>query len=276
MISVKEVKEVKEIVKELLHGKRIDETKNFKTIRIWGRNQYGDRIIILLNFRTFPDNKADFKTYVQDGVAYLSLVANSPRLISSEDLIALHVLFDTSTDPEVLDFTKILAKIADVKSRGPYWDHQLEVRSDEIEQKLLDIFHDIPESTWNDTDRSTLRRPAKSTEHHDADVMEVAPELTIRGFWHKAIKLHFHNPETPETDAMPKYQKIKLEIFIGPANTVLSSIVATKTIIVSRALYTLFFVDANVGQTLFSRATYINSVGIEGEVSSDWVPQPIA
>ncbi len=59
--------EVEMMVKNFLNGKRIDETKNFKPTRVWSRGKYGNPIIVLLHFRTFPENKAEFKIYVDAG-----------------------------------------------------------------------------------------------------------------------------------------------------------------------------------------------------------------
>jgi hypothetical protein len=232
-------------------------------------------VMTVLHFRTFPRPKEEFATYLLAATAYLFLVANTPRLISGENLAALHLLYDLGTDPEVLDWVAILAKIADPKSNGPFWTNELSVRRHEIEQLLLDIFDDVPKSTWNSTDRTILRRPAKSTDRHASYLMEVAPDLTVSDVIFHGVKMHLHNPETPDSDEMPLNQFVLLEWFIGPATTPLLGIVPTFNKVVKRALYLIPFLAGDVGQTVFVRATYVNTVGGKSLFTTDWVPQVI-
>jgi hypothetical protein len=236
-----------------------------------------NRIIVMmaLHFNTFPRPKEEFATYLLTVTAYLFLVANTPRLISGENLTALHVLYDTGTDPEVLDWVAILLKLADPKSSNDFWKNELKVRRHEIEQLLLDIFHDIPESTFNSTDRSTLRRPAKSTSRHASYLMEVAPDLTIAEVMFHGIKVHLHNPETPDSDAMPEYQFVLLEWFIGASDTPPLTIVPTFNKVVKKALYLITFLPGDVGKTLFVRATYTNTVGGKSLFTTNWVTETI-
>jgi hypothetical protein len=233
------------------------------------------RIIVMtvLHFRTFPDSKADFAAYLLSAIPYL--FANSPRLISSENMGLLHALYDTGTNPAQLDWVAVLAKLADPTTTGPFWIHEQQTRRHQIEQLMLDIFDDIPKSTWTSLDRTTLRRPEKSTARHASYLMEVAPDLTVADVIFHGVKMHLHNPETPETDEMPLYQFVLLEWFIGPATTPLLGIVPTFNKVVKRALYLIPFLPGDVGQTVFVRATYVNTVGGKSLFTTDWIPQVI-
>ncbi len=232
-------------------------------------------ILTAIQFHTFPSDLEGFNTYLDAAMIYLSLTASSPRLISSGNKTALHLLYDTSTDPDHLDWKKLRLKLSDVTTDSPFYRHERAIRRHEIEQLMLDIFDDIPKSTWTNTDRTTLRRPGRSTERHASYVIDVAPDLTIAEILHKAIKVHLHNPETPETDEMPENQLVNLEWFIGAADTVLASIVPTHHKNVKRALYLIHLLTADVGKTLFVRATYVNTVGDESLIIGDWVEQVI-
>jgi hypothetical protein len=230
-------------------------------------------VMTVLHFRTFPNAKADFATYLLAGIPYL--FANSPRLISTENMALLHALYDTGTDPAQLDWVAILAKLADSTTAGPFWIHEQQTRRHQIEQLMLSIFNDIPQSTWTSLDRTTLRRPAKSTDRHPSYVMVVPPTLTIEDVMFHAIKIHLHNPETPDSDEMPENQLVLLEWFIGPSDTVVANIVPTFNKNVHRALYLITFLAGDVGQTLFVRGTYVNTVGGKSLIVGNWVPQVI-
>src|ERR1700722_15602380 len=97
--------ELEKIIKDCMDGTvRIEERKPM-TIRVWKRGIFGNGLtLVLMTFKTFHPKKEDFATLFLAATAYLFLSANTPRLISSEYLSSLHLLYDTGTDPDVLDW----------------------------------------------------------------------------------------------------------------------------------------------------------------------------
>lgn len=228
-------------------------------------SSYRAIILSIIHFRTFPDKLPDFNTYVVNGVAYM--IANSPRLVNAADLASMDLLFNVSS-PVGFDWKTIWTKTTTGETIGSeYWNGLRSVRRHEIEQLFLDIFDKIAESTWTALDRSTLRRPAKSTSRTPVDILDYAPTMTMVDKWHLGMKFHFHNPLTPETDAMPPNQHIILEYFISGKGLDPATIAFGNATEVRRFLHSLAFTEANVGSYIYVRCRYVNS---KGEPSLYW------
>jgi len=221
-------------------------------------------LITVPAFKTFPAKNADFNTYVNVGIPYLT--ANSPRLVSAANLAILRNLYDLPVG-STTNWLFIQTKVSDPLVSNTYWTDMQEERRHEIEQIMITIFHDIPESVWTLADRNTLRRPAKATTHTPAQIMGVAPDMTLALSFHLGIKLHFHNPLTPETDAMPYSNHIQVEYFIGAKGLDPSTMVFGNSTDVKRFLQLFAFTEAQSGQWVYFRCRYVNS---KGEPSLIW------
>jgi hypothetical protein len=228
-------------------------------------SSYRAIILSILQFRTFPSKLEDFNTYVVNGVAYL--IANSPRIVDAPDLAAMDLLFNVSS-PVGFDWKTIWTKTTTGETVGSeYWNGLRSTRRHEIEQLFLDIFDKIAEATWTPLDRSTLRRPAKSTSHTSVGILDYAPTMTMVDKWHLGMKFHFHNSLTPDTDAMPANQHVAMEYFIGGKGLDPATITFGNSTDAKRFLKSLAFTEANVGSYLYVRCRYVNS---KGEPSLYW------
>jgi len=250
---------VENLMADLENGK--DYLKDYEA------NQNRNSKILLLSltfFRTFPSKIEDFTTYLHDAIPYLYL--HSPQFISVSNKAALELLYDHGVLP-TLDYLQIRVKTTDSTVDNDYWDQMLATRRHEIEQLLLIVFHDIIESAWTEEARTKLRRPAKATTHTAAPILEYAPMMTIVSQIHLGIKLHLHNPLTPDTDEMPVYQHVSVEYFIGDKGLDPATIVFGNARDVKHQYFMLNFIEANVGKWVYIRARYVNS---KGEVSLYW------
>jgi len=234
------------------------------------------RILVMtaLQFHTFPRVIPEFNTYL--GKAMERLDANSPRLISADKLDELHLLFDTSIDPDDLDWKALWEKYSDSTAVTTPVRNSLKAKRHQIEHFLLDVFEDIPKSVWTEDDRTVFRRPLRSTNYKHAHVMEVAPDIEVTDILHLGLRLHLHNPETPESDEMPEYQHIFLEWFVGPANTDKLTIVPTNSHEVHRTPHLLVFEIGDLRKRAFIRGYYVNSKGEKSLFTSRWVEHDIS
>ena len=130
-----------------------------------------------------------------------------------------------------------------------------------MEQLLISVYDDIPESTWTDLDRTTLRRPKRSTDYTSAIIVEFSPLMTLVERMHLGLKFHFQNPKTPDSEAMPLHQHISLEYFIGAKGLDFSKIVWGNAKEVRKFLYKLPFTEGDIGQYIYVRCHYVNSKG---------------
>jgi hypothetical protein len=215
-------------------------------------------ILTVLHYRTFPDSLPLFNEYLVAAVA--RLYANTPRLISSENKALLEELYTLSTDPTKKDWVTLWALHND-PLEGGRWAEKIKVRRHEIEQLLLNVYDDIPKSTWTDDDRTVLRRPLKSTSHTAAKIMDVGPDLSKRYFIHCGLSVHLHNPLTPETDEMPEYNHVDLEIYIGLPGLDHSTIPFAHFNDVTRAQFLVAFTEGDVNKTAYIRGRFVNSKG---------------
>ena len=244
--------------KNLLERKGITFFREFPLPKQQTFGKVGPIVLSTTFFKTFPSKIEDFSTYLGDAIPWLYL--NSPAFISSENKASMKLLYDVRVMPN-LTWLQIRANTTDPTIKNDYWDGQLLDRRHDIEQLLLDIFHDVPDSTWTPEARTKLRRPAKATTHTAAQIMEIAPQMSILMLMHLGIKYHFHCPDTPESDAMPKYQHIVLEYFIGAKGLDPSTIIFGNSTEVKHSQIILNFIEANVGQWIYVRARYVNTKG---------------
>ena len=222
------------------------------------------RVIIMMAivFRTFPRSYDEFDVYIRVAIPYL--LANSPRLISTENRDALLLLYNLSS-PVGFHWISIRAKLADPVTHSSYWVKLEKTRRHEIEQLMFTVFANVPRDVYTEADRTTLRRPLKSTSHTPAQIMGVAPLLTTVELFHMGLKVHLQDPETPDSDEMPQYQHIRLEYYLGASGLELDKIPFAHATDVTHALYLISLDESAVGQTLYVRAIYVNSKGQDGK-----------
>ena len=257
--KMKSKKEIEEFVRDFMESKAISEEHLIKPIRVWGKSKWGNKIIILITFKTFPPSIHEFNSYLV--VVYAYLLANATRLgISTENVASLTLLYVTGTVP-LPSWEAIWANyIHPLLVNNPV-RNKLSVCRHNIEQLLLTIFNDIPKSVWTADDRTVLRRPLKSTSHIAAQIMGVGATLTLADLMTSGIKIHLHNPLTPDTDEMPEYNHIDLEMYVGLPNLDPATLDYSHVADVTRALFLIGFPPAQSGMTAYIRGVYVNSTG---------------
>lgn len=142
----------------------------------------------------FPTKNADFNSYVQTIVPYLT--ANAARLgISASNIAALAALlilwkpaFAAGENPDTATAT--------VNATRDSYRHNLEAL-------LRSIYHDIPESALTTQDRETLHLPAHNNPPTAHGVPTVAPVVSVDKIQHLQHILRFQNPDTPASHAKP-------------------------------------------------------------------------
>jgi len=256
---MKEKSKTEQFVCDLMNGKIKFEEFIPKPIRVWSKGIYGNRIIVLLTFRTFPDPVYEFNSFLV--VVYAYILANATRLgISTENTDALTLLYVTGTTPKP-SWEAIWANYIHPLLVNKIWRDKLAVCRHDIEQLLLTIYDDIPKSKLTADDRTVLRRPLKSTSHNAAQIMNVAPDLSLADTMPSGIKVRLANPLTPNTEEMPEYNHVDLEIYVGLPNLDPSTLEFTHVADVSRALHLLGFPPIQSGSTAYIRAHYVNTTG---------------
>ena len=248
-----------QLIHDLRHGKMKSELEKLKPMRVWSKGIHGNPIIVLMAFHTFPPPIHEFASNLTFVYGYLLL--NATRLgISTENMAQLTLLYSTGTTPKPswiglwINYTNPLVVNSNSRAKVLVCRH-------DIEQLLLTIYDDIPKSKWTADDRTALRRPLKSTSHTPAQIMAVAPDLELADLIPSGIKIHLSNPLTPDTDEMPEYNHVDLEIYVGLPGLDPAKLEYTHLADVTRALFLIGFNPDQSSLTAYIRGVYVNTTG---------------
>ncbi len=200
----------------------------------------------------FPTGDTDLSGYVDRVIPYV--LANSVRLNLSADNNTLITDLKTAWDENwklFIDITKRTSVVTRTKTslRG------------QLEKALRGVYNDIPKTALTIDDRNELNLKARAPRGSRTPCMKKPPTITLQSTQHLQHRLRFKNPETPESNAVPRGQRIVLEYFVGPANLQEKAIVFMKTKNVSRFMVYIRFTDADVAQTCYYHCCYENTHG---------------
>ena len=203
---------------------------------------------------TFPPGNNDFNTYANAAISYVTDAGNATRLgVSADNVTLLTGLLDSwgknwqsFTTPSL--HTTIITKTKDSLRK-------------QIITALQGVYEDIPKSALTIDDRNVLNLKERDTHGSRVPVMNNAPTLVIEDMQHLQHDLHFSNPATPDSDAVPYGQKIVLEYFTGDAGLQDAKIDFGNDKNVTRARCAVSFTNAQVTQTCYYRCCYENTHG---------------
>ncbi len=200
----------------------------------------------------FPSYDTDFNGYVGRVIPYV--LTNAVRLNLSAENNTLITGLKTAWDKNwglFIDITKRTTVVTRTKTslRG------------QLEKALRGVYNDIPKTALTISDRNELNLKARAGRGSRTPCMKQAPRITLKSTEHLQHRLRFKNPETPESNAVPRGQRIVLEYFVGAAGLKEGAIVFTKTKNVSRFMVYIPFTDADVAQTCYYHCCYENTHG---------------
>jgi hypothetical protein len=200
----------------------------------------------------FPAADADFSTYTDDAVPYLT--TNATRLGVSKDNNTLLTGLQGQWDDNQV-------KITDDTQRTPAVVATKNKLRQQIEKALRNVYADIPQSALTDDDRAVLHLKARDTHGTRVPPMNHAPVMTMGGMEHLQHTLRFQNSSTSDSKAMPERQKIYLEYFIGSAGLAPATIAFANGKNISKFKAAVVFTEADAGQTCYYRCCYENTHG---------------
>lgn len=227
----------------------------------------------MIQHRIFPERDAEFSLYFHRVVNYLygtdtpdptppsSLPFNTIRLgMNIDSLTPLWKQFNEWADV----FPK--SQNPDVRTRA-ITSEKNELRK-QIEARLREMYHDIPESKLKTDDRETFNLKKRDTQPTPAPIAGHAPAPALEKTAHLVQTLRIVDPANPHTQSMPKGQKVLLERFVGNAGLAEATIPFGNAETVSRFLHRVLFTASEVGKTVYYRCRYINTRGLQGPSSA--------
>ena len=211
--------------------------------------------------RIFPQPISEFNNYVDTVTPFLN--ANAARLVISAGYITtLNTLFDQpGVTPPNLGWKQLWVIYSDESTVTKAIREIIKTRRGQLELHLRKIYNDIPASTLTETDRLTLHLPQRDTNPTPVQPVDFAPVISFDAFKNSMHVLRFQNPETPDSNAMPKGQKIELHYYVGAAGLPDNDVPFTLWGDNGKHLLRIQYQPNQKGLTAYYRARYKTSTG---------------
>jgi hypothetical protein len=154
----------------------------------------------------------------------------------------------------------------ELTSTGPLVTQKNTLRKT-IEDKLREIYGDIPESKLTNDDRVATGMKERDTTPTRTAPANHAPDLEIEVVQHLNHKIRVTDPDTPDSIAVPDGQSIEISVAIADANLAEANIPFNQNHVISKAFFNMSFQAADVGQTVYYQTCFINAHGERGPKS---------
>jgi hypothetical protein len=217
----------------------------------------------------FPKKDNEFNTYFLQVVLYL-FGTNTPSSVQPSGL-PLNTLRLGMTEDGLHDFwmlfynwSVVFPKTQNRDLRTPALNEQKDVLKEDSEAEMRKLYRDIPESKLLPDDRATLNLRAPDTHRTPVPAAAHSPKMDVDKNEYLLQTLRITNPETPHTQAMPKGQKVVIEMYIGEAGLAPANIPFSVGFLATRFLHRINFSIADVSKTVYYRCCYENTRGEKG------------
>lgn len=214
----------------------------------------------MYNKQAYPKKQQGMVTYAVTVIKYVTDPVTFKRLG------IIQTKLDTATT-NVGTLSTDWAKNGDPSTHTTIVTEQIQKDIELVKENLTDLFSDIKEEVYTVTDRQIfcMSERAKGS---PIPVADYCPVFLIKAVGYLLLKLRFINSATPNSRAMPKGNKIFFEYYIGVAGLTPGNIPFANGTNITKAFYTLQFLDTDIGKTVYMRCYYENNRGQRSPVSA--------
>lgn len=126
---------------------------------------------------------------------------------------------------------------------------------------------DMPVTALTESDRGILRIPLGDSTHTPIFPVNYSPTITVDKILPGSHTIRISDPTNPDTLAMPKGNRVEIQVFVGAANLPPASLLFANSKTTGRFLKKFSFTDSDKGKTAYYRARYYTKRG-EGDWSA--------
>jgi len=213
------------------------------------------------NSAPFPSKNADFNDYLEITVPYLN--THKVRLaISDANLAVLNPFFSNPAVPQnQLGWSQLWTLHVNKDTNTKTINKLVSTRRDQIEARMRLIYADIPNSFYTESDRTTLRKPARDTEPTNINPVSYQPALTMDRVVGHTHTLRIADPTNPNTQEMPLGNRVLIERFVGAKGLSGDALVFGNPQETGRFLVAFTYTEEEAGKTAYYRPRYFTKRG---------------